>query len=65
MKKQTLKNLTLQKKTISHLAKKNTIKGGAHKRSNLWYCETDSCPQDPTPETVFPRCESGLGACPM
>lgn len=66
MKKQTLKNLSLQKSTISKLIEKNSILGGAPVRSNLWFCEkTDGCPQDPTPETVFPRCHNRLGACPM
>jgi hypothetical protein len=63
MKKKTLKNLALKKKTISHLDEQAAIKGGITKTWFSWLF-TD-CQQEPTPETVFPACNSRLAACPM
>ena len=79
MKKQTLNNLSLNKKTISKLDKQAHIVGGAadsflcftiagcETKSNIFICcpkEPAPTPQDPTPASVFPRC-SNHGACPM
>ncbi|MGH1384471.1 hypothetical protein [Kordia sp.] len=75
MKKQTLKNLALNKKTVSKLDREAKIMGGApnsflcftiagcETKSNIFVC----CPQEPEPVpfSVFPRCNSNHGACPM
>ncbi|MEM6684263.1 MAG: hypothetical protein AAF617_00595 [Bacteroidota bacterium] len=63
MNKKSLQNLALHKSTISRLEKAENIKGGI---GNTWlsWLFTD-CQQEPTPETVFPACNSRLAACPM
>ena len=83
MKKRALKNLSLNKKTVSKLSLESSIKGGAYTAgcpSGGFGCVTKShvfvcCPKpaepspvplpDPIPTSVFPRCNSNQGACPM
>ncbi|MFK7750303.1 MAG: hypothetical protein AB8B65_18070 [Kordia sp.] len=69
MKKQRIKNLNLNRKTISKLEKSNQIQGGAQYSTDCW---TDiftsvfiSCPEPlREPDSFFPNC-SRFGDCPM
>jgi hypothetical protein len=70
MKKQTLKNLSLNKKTISNFKKLNEIHGGADETLSLSDCDTSIrsflkyCPE-PTPFSDPAICTGGWGECPI
>lgn len=70
MKKQTLKSLSLNRKTVSNLETLKHLQGG----ENPWWlvsfiraCPPDPtpAPPEPTPASVFPACNSNHAHCPM
>ena len=69
MKKQKIKSLALQKKTISRLDQAAQVKGGAADTYISYVivtCTINTVPEpDPLPETFMPICPSDRGnACP-
>ncbi|WP_298517186.1 hypothetical protein [uncultured Kordia sp.] len=65
MKKKSLKNLALRKNTISQLDKQANIKGGITGTWFSWIFTDCQQEPEPLPDSVFPRCNSNHGACPM
>ncbi|MEM6684262.1 MAG: class I lanthipeptide [Bacteroidota bacterium] len=76
MKKKSLKSLSLRKKTISKLDEQAQIVGGVPPSfvcvtiATVAICVTQSylficCKGDKGATSVFPACDSNLGACPI
>jgi hypothetical protein len=76
MKKKSLKSLSLRKKTISKLDEQAKVVGGVPPSfacvtiATIVVCVTQSylficCGGDKGATSVYPACDSMLGACPM
>jgi hypothetical protein len=67
MKKQTLRNLSLNKKTVSNLEVLTQLKGGATDwPDTAKYCPIPPAPEPtPIPATWFPLCHSKYNPCPL